>query len=126
LRRVLSYLLITLIVLQSVVVSASSQENHQVDVEHKSYDHEHQQQGLEQALEISTGQTLLDDSAPGKLSDSTQVDCQHCCQCHGSAQGSVACIRHELSDLTADGLVTKRINHYQTLDISPKFRPPIA
>lgn len=76
-RHYLKYLLATLIALQSVVVMADVHQVHQSGVEHLTLEHEHRQNVQFQLTGVDR-QT----QDPGSIE---QLDCHHCCHCHGSS-----------------------------------------
>ncbi len=107
LRTWLSYILVTLIALQSVLAIADTHESHQ--------------QG--------TGHIELDERTLLKISDlsaDAQLDCNHCCHCHNYAQVLIS-PNHTLK--TAFSFVQlaqyNRVNYLSNLS-SPDIRPPIT
>lgn len=77
-RQAITYLMITLLTLQSVVAVADAHQLHQSDTEHLTFEHSHAQ---------SERESLVDARAPlAERAEQGAFDCHHCCHCHGVAQ----------------------------------------
>ena len=117
-RRAISYLLITLIALQSVVAMADAHQLHQTGTEHLEFEHSHQPGDTESDKQLS--------KQASEKSGQPLYDCHHCCHCHG--HGSVVLIgaTSHLADLFSEnGQADYQAN--LTSGIPPSlFRPPIA
>ena len=118
-RAWLSYLLITLIALQSVVAVADAHQLHQTGDQHLDFDHvdvhgsSHPDEHLIAEVQSS--------SAPN-----AQYDCHHCCHCHGVVQlGVPSSISNLDPAMSQQGISTVHFN-YLTPALDPGLRPPIA
>ena len=77
LKRVLTYFLLALIVLQSGMSMGDAHQLHQSSSEHVTFDEAHQHLGVLE-VEKHDVKTLTTDT-----SASSTLDCHHCCHCHG-------------------------------------------
>ena len=117
-RRWLSYLLIVLIAMQSVVAIADEHKSHQEGIQHLEFVHE-----FDSARTIDDE---LDQNGGASLPD--QYDSHHCCHCHVSGMSLLA------TSADANGLdVGISVDHllmrppfYRSNSASPDIRPPIA
>ncbi|OUS28211.1 hypothetical protein A9Q99_11785 [Gammaproteobacteria bacterium 45_16_T64] len=115
-RKSLTYLLVTLIAMQSFVAMADEHSSHQRGDQHIEIQHD------------SVLEALGDDST---TSDNTNADfsaamddCQHCCHCHSSCAVLVTCKSFAFSQ--GDKNHWKRSVDYYSMVISPALRPPIV
>lgn len=118
LRQYLAFLLTALIALQSVAAVADAHQFHQSGTEHLTFDHDHSQ--------------LTDKLQPKRQSKidnpdvSTNLDCHHCCHCHG--HGSVAltgAASHLVALFSGKGQADYQAS-FTSLIPTSLFRPPIA
>ncbi len=77
LRKALTYLVLTLIVLQSAVAMGDAHQLHQSGAEHLAFDETHQHENG------NTAENLYDHDTDSESSTSDNMDCHHCCHCHG-------------------------------------------
>lgn len=117
-RRAISYLLITLIALQSVVAMADAHRLHQTGTEHLEFEHSHQPGDTESDKQLS--------KQASEKSGQPLYDCHHCCHCHGHGSMVLAVAASQLTALfSGHQKVPYRAN--LTMGIPPTlFRPPIA
>lgn len=76
-KRALTYFLLLLIALQSVVAIGDAHQLHQQGTEHLTFDETHQHDEV-QVFDILQDQKRYSDSDP-----LDNLDCHHCCHCHG-------------------------------------------
>lgn len=116
-RKWLSYILATLIAMQSMMAMADAHQSHQTGTAHIEFSAEHDH-GLVD-YEIPT-QSQADSFTAG------QYDCHHCCHCHGVA--------HLILAIHNFGFDAFMLSHepliygaqYPSVSTSPDIRPPIA
>ncbi|MBL4764677.1 MAG: DUF2946 domain-containing protein [Colwellia sp.] len=110
----LSFLIVLSIALQSFVAMANSDDNHQVDSQHRQTEHSHDLDHNE-FFEGSS-----EDEHDSK-------DCHHCGHCQGSHTSWLVSIKN--SDTTVALLVSNQYFYHTHLDksfIEEPIRPPIA
>ncbi|AFU97796.1 hypothetical protein [Simiduia agarivorans] len=116
-RHAITYLMIALLAVQSVVASADAHQLHQSGTEHLTFDHEQ-----EPTHNPETDQEIKSSATLGSIS----FDCHHCCHCHG--HGAMIFAESELHLVAlflGNGPVS--YNAIYTLGIPPSlYRPPIA
>jgi len=110
--------MITLIALQSVVSIADAHQFHQSGTEHISYETVHSHDD-DQAL--VRAETVTPEAA-----SASQIDCQHCCHCHGTGQvilamNQVNSFNNQLSKISS----LYRIE-YLSFSTTPDNPPPIS
>ncbi|MAM87201.1 MAG: hypothetical protein CME36_07820 [unclassified Hahellaceae] len=76
-RRFVSFFLAALIALQSVLAIADVHKAHQSGANHLKFEHEHKVNNQPQ-LADAVSQNL-------EIGAVSQLDCHHCCHCHGSS-----------------------------------------
>ena len=115
LKKGLSYLIVVLIAMQSVVAIADTYQSHHSDSQHENHEHFHNSDLLDEQTYINTNfdQTNL-----------TQSDCHHCCYGHVMAHfiletGPVSLLQfgHSLSE---------DYDSYHSHLLFPDIRPPIS
>lgn len=73
--RALTYCLLMMMLLQSVIAVADMHAAHQSGVEHRDFEnHQHHDDVLSESSSIDSASQLLTSDGP---------DCHHCCHCHG-------------------------------------------
>ena len=77
LKRVLTYVVLTLVVLQSAVAMGDTHQLHQSGAEHLVLDESHQH------TEGNILEKQHDRDVQSEASVSDKWDCHHCCHCHG-------------------------------------------
>jgi len=110
----ISLLIVLSIALQSFVAVASSNENHQVDVQHLQTEHSHETD--HQALELESSE-----------SEHNVNDCHHCGHCQGSHTQWFSITKS--SAITAKFLIPNQYFYLISVDksfIEQLIRPPIA
>jgi len=122
LRRYLSQLMITLIALQPVVSIADAHQFHQSDTEHLTVEYEHTHSDVQPLVKADS---IVPDIVPD-TADTSQLDCQHCCHCHGTGQVLLAMnlvnsFNRQISRITSLHHVT-----YLSYSITPDNPPPIS
>lgn len=108
-RKWLSYILVMLIALQSVVAVADAHQAHQSAMEHLEFEHEHD--------------VNADIEAP--VSDLAQDDCHHCCHCHGVEHLYIVGSGADFSGKSLHRLIAHGPRYYSKYS-SPDIRPPIV
>lgn len=116
LRRYLSHLLIALIALQSVVSFADVHQIHQSGTEHLAHEYE-------QSI-LPTDPVVLD--ALSDTTDTSQLDCQHCCHCHGTVQVILTMDQVKSFNTQLNRITSLYRCAYLSLSISPDNPPPIS
>ncbi len=115
-RNALSYLLIALIALQSVVVIADVHQSHQSGTQHLEFEHDHDSD--------FAGKKIQYEAEVNSSAD--QYDCHHCCHCHAIAHLFLTA-GHGIVDISSFG---QELPEYSLTYISnlllPAFRPPIV
>lgn len=116
-RHAITYLLIALIAVQSVVTVADAHQLHQSGTEHLTYDHEHDQPtyNSQGEQEIETSATL----------GSTCPDCHHCCHCHGMAHFFLGSGSDSMLEIDLDSILSGYQFHYSSYQSPPDNPPPI-
>lgn len=112
LRKWLSYLLVVLIAMQSVVAIADAHQSHQEDKQHVDFNHEH-----DSSTDIKT---QYDETG------AVQYDCHHCCHCHGQPIFSVSAINNPFPGKVSKNHILRHHFTYSSNLISPDLRPPIV
>ena len=118
LKKWLSYLLIAVIVMQSVGVMAGD-------------DHQSHQDG-EQHLELSNPQDSSNTVVESLIIEKSMVfnntvpDCDHCCHCHNLCQIGVLYNSHFLEISLATQVAVEPHSGYLSKPYSPELRPPIV
>ena len=115
-KKWLSYILVSLIVLQSVAAFADDHQVHQSGAQHIEDEHEYAV-GLIDAIKALP-------ETDQKTSDN-QHDCQHCCHCHGLAQ-FILNSGNNITIYQSGDQFTEFNSVYPTRALSPGFRPPIV
>ena len=117
LKRCLSYLLVTMVALQSWLTIADTHQIHQTGTEHLTHEQEH----------LHDTEQLIDthDSNVSENSDITQYDCSHCCHCHSTGQvvlssNQTDSFNNKVSQITSPYHFT-----YLSYSITPDNPPPI-
>ncbi|GAB2190041.1 hypothetical protein MAH1_16490 [Sessilibacter sp. MAH1] len=77
LKRVLTYFVLSLVVLQFSVAMGDAHQLHQSGAEHLVFDDVHQHD------DEHVSSTLDDQNLNPELPASEKWDCHHCCHCHG-------------------------------------------
>jgi len=122
LQRCLSRLLITLVALQSVIAIADSHQIHQSGKEHFAHEYE-QAHGFDQPI------VKADSVAPETLpdtADTSQLDCQHCCHCHGTGQVILAMEQVNTFNNQISKITSLCRFAYLSYSFSPDNPPPIS
>ena len=119
LRRCLSYLLITLIALQSVVAIADSGQFQGAETEHQQFD-------SPQQSDTSADTQQRTPESKDSTTDHDVNDCHHCGQCHAGSHGFFAVTSNGLAFNPAKYSPSTLDIRYQTRTLSPALRPPIA
>lgn len=116
-RHAITYLIIALIAMQSVVAVADAHQLHQSGTEHLTFDHEHDQPTVnyQAEQEIKTSATM----------GSTSLDCHHCCHCHGMAHFFLASGSDYMPEVDLDSTLSGYQFHYSSYQSSPDNPPPI-
>ena len=118
LQRCLSRLLITLVALQSVVAIADSHQIHQSGTEHLAHEYE-QAHNFDQPIVKAV-------SVASDTADTSQLDCQHCCHCHGTAQAILAMDQTNAFINQINKITSLYPFAYLSYSISPDNPPPIS
>lgn len=112
----LSYLLITLIALQSVAAIADTHQAHQTGTVHIEFEHEHD------SLTPDRKRMFAEETGVPSI---VKFDCHHCCHCHNIAQFIIG-NSNEYPGMSQFGLGTPEYRFpYISHLISPDLRPPI-
>lgn len=116
-RHAITYLMIALIAVQSVVAVADAHQLHQSGTEHLTFDHEHDQPTHTPQVEqeTKTNATL----------GSTSLDCHHCCHCHGMAHFFLGSGSDSMPEVDLDSTLSGYQFHYSSYQSSPDNPPPI-
>lgn len=94
LKSVINYMLMLMIVLQSVSLFADTHQAHQSGAQHLNFEHDHiPSSGIEAVIDQGQGESGSSESLDG------QFDCHHCCHCHGT--NLVAAIDNVLLDVSS-------------------------
>ena len=120
LQRALTYIVLPLIVLQSVMVMGDAHPLHQSSAEHLVFDENHQH--VDRFDDSQYNVHALDSN----MSSSQKSDCNHCCHCHGHFSPAIL--------LGSDHILltknTSPVPSYSESTFSDTFevflRPPIA
>ena len=117
LRTLLSYLLVTLIAMQSVIAMADVQQLDQPKVQHLAFADIHASDSVDDELNQKNR---------ARSATAEQSDYHHCCHCHGVAQLFLSTCNVKV-DIAP--LVLKLPEHpfaYRSTLIFPDLRPPIV
>lgn len=115
-RKYLSFILLTLIAIQSVSAIADVHQIHQEQTQHLKFEHEH-----EKSL-IETGQN--EENAIGSTAP-IQPDCHHCCHCHGVSPLFLSDVGSFHLPKLKRVLSEYHFSYFSYLN-SPDIRPPIS
>ena len=74
-NRAITYIVVVLIAMQSVVAVADIHQYHQTGSEHLTFEHSHEH-NESSSLSAQTVASI-------DITDSSVFDCHHCCHCHG-------------------------------------------
>jgi len=119
-RIAMTYMLMLLIALQSMVAVADVHQSHQASAEHLSFQADRNTEyGTDSALQLS----LLDD--PVEKSTNNQFDCQHCCHCHGAAHFFLGSHSNTLAVIPSKQILPEFKLAYLSQPLSPDNPPPI-
>ena len=118
LRKFLSYMLVTLIAMQSLLAIADVHQDHQTGTEHLVFEQDHQHEHTADLLMEFEDQT--DSSSP------EDSDCHHCCHCHGMSGPFLGANKSELNLLHSRQQLSKNNLAYLSNLLLPALRPPIV
>ncbi|MBL4868533.1 MAG: hypothetical protein JKY67_19385 [Pseudomonadales bacterium] len=110
LRKWLSYLLVVLISIQSVVAIADAHQSHQKGKPHVDFNHDHDSSTIIKIQRDETG--------------AVQYDCHHCC--HGHSCFSVTAINNSFPGKASKDHIPYHHFIYSSNQTSPDIRPPIV
>ena len=119
-RQLLTFALAILIALQSVVAVADVHQFQQSGSEHLTFDHEHQK---------AHSSPIPDDDKrwlESEKSKSYQLDCHHCCHCHGSSHPFFLGRQDISASLYQKGAILGNPSHYRSHIAFPDNPPPIS
>jgi len=116
-RHAITYLMIALITVQSVVAVADAHQLHQSGTEHLTFEHDHDQliENLQPEQKIN-----IDNPAGG-----TNLDCHHCCHCHGTGHIFFGSAPSSLPTTDLGSTLSGYQFHYSSYQGSPDNPPPI-
>jgi hypothetical protein len=106
-----------LIVFQSVVAMADAHQSHQSGSDHVEFDHEHDF-GPDELASTTTYVSVLEFAG--------QLDCHHCCHCHGMSPVFLASHNVGFTPISSIPTIAGYSKEYPSLSFSPDLRPPIA
>lgn len=117
LKRALTYFVLTLIVLQSVGATADAHQQHQSGVEHLTFDESHQHHDQHNSSDLDT--LSVEDS-------SQNLDCHHCCHCHGHFCPAILMSESNDSFYKRSITIESYTNKIFPQIVDSFLRPPIA
>lgn len=116
-RTCLTYALIVLIAMQSLVAVADIHQLHQSGTQHREFEH----------LQDTTAQSvLIDPLTQTSEADSNRFDCQHCCHCHGTAHLPLQSHHCLFTKRPAQLNDSEYRFAYMSRGVSPDNPPPIS
>ncbi|OUS00599.1 hypothetical protein A9Q81_10465 [Gammaproteobacteria bacterium 42_54_T18] len=113
-QKVLTYLLVTMIAMQSFVAIADVHQPHQSGEQHLEFEHAH---GDSAELNVS--------SEPLESTSLDEYDCHHCCHCHGVNYLKTAGNGDDVFPYKQHLFLTASVD-YLSYTPSPDIRPPIV
>lgn len=115
-QKWLTYMLVALIAMQSVVAIADAHQSHQEGTQHLEFEHEHD------STPVVNNQDNQQTSTPSL----SQYDCHHCCHCHGLSLFALTASSNGLDiGKSTDHLFVTHLL-YRSYLVSPDIRPPIV
>ncbi len=124
-QKVLTYLLVTVIAMQSFVAMADVHQPHQSGNQHLEFEHAHedfevQKSFLDELGNVKNLSTALDD-----VSSLDEYDCHHCCHCHSVSYLKAAGLGNEVIPYKSNLFLSLSVD-YLFYTPSPDLRPPIV
>ncbi len=121
-QKVLTYLLVTMIAMQSFVAIADVHQPHQSGEQHLEFEHDHSDS------ETNIGELEVVKNASSEsfnTSSLDEYDCHHCCHCHGVTYLKAV---SEGSDVFPykQSIFLSTSTDYLSHTLSPDLRPPIV
>lgn len=117
LQKWLSYILVTLIAMQSVSAIADVHQSYQSGTQHLEFEHEHAPNQIDKNTQLERQETSSIDNPN---------DCQHCCHCHGTASFVLAGSKGNI-DMYQFGQKSPEYSiAYHSHLLFPDLRPPIV
>lgn len=110
--------LVVLIAVQSVVAVADVHKAHQSGTEHLNFDHEHQKDSQTPLPEIV--------QQPSDNNIVYQLDCHHCCHCHGASHLFLIGYHSISATLSLSDDLLAFYMSYRSHIIFPENPPPIS
>ena len=112
----LTYFLLALLALQSVVATSDAHQSHQSGAEHLNFDTSHQH----------ADETEHFDHNSESESQHSDWDCHHCCHCHGHLSSMVLSTVVHLDLSLALSAYVRYVDAYPPEIFDSFLRPPIA
>ena len=124
-QKVLTYLLVTMIAMQSFVAIADVHQPHQSGEQHLEFEHAHgdltKQVSEPDELGVLKNVTL----ESFELTSLDEYDCHHCCHCHGVNYLKAAGNGNDVFPYKQHLFLTMPVD-YLSYTPSPDIRPPIV
>ena len=124
-QKVLTYLLVTMIAMQSLMAIADVHQPHQSGAQHLEFEHVH---GIPEGQIGEPDQLDVLERVTWELSDTSSLDeydCHHCCHCHGVNYLKTANNGNDVFPHTLHLFLTVSVD-YISYTPSPDLRPPIV
>ena len=124
-RKVLTYLLVTMIAMQSFVAIADVHQPHQRGNQHLEFEHVHGDPAtkISEFDELDVVKSVF--SEPFESSSLDEYDCHHCCHCHGVNYLKAAGNGNDVFPYKQHLFLTTSVD-YLSYAPSPDLRPPIV
>jgi hypothetical protein len=114
----LSYLLIVMIAMQSLLaVAADPHQSHQNGIQHLEFEHQHDTEVLNRTPEMDKERYAF---------AGEDYDCHHCCHCHHMSHLGLLSGNDRLTVALPNEKAMVFQFDYLSKQLSPELRPPIA
>lgn len=121
LKRLLTYFVLIMVVVQSVTAMADVHQQHQADMDHLVFDEAHQHEAGHPGYSISNNHSLNDEASSEENSD-----CDHCCHCHGHASSAIVACIERVHFAKNSGPIFIYVESTMPVIFETFLRPPIA
>ena len=117
-HRFLTFLMITLIAMQSVIAMADIHQVHNSNPTHQtSNDH---------LIQADTESIVFADQQFTDSNPNQPLDCDHCCHCHGACHFFIGVNQEPIASLKPHNDATSYQAVYHSLVLTPDNPPPIS
>lgn len=124
-QKALTYLLVTMIAMQSFVAIADVHQPHQSGEQHLEFNHDHPDS--DQNIGESDGFEVVKNVSLESFSSSSldEYDCHHCCHCHGVSYLKAVSNGNDVFPYKQQPILSTPTG-YLSYTHSPDIRPPIV